>query len=296
MNRLFAYSFLTAALSSAPLALGSPFFQPGHDPTPQGKAWAPVPQLTDEFNGNALDGKKWQANPLGNGWTWDGRPPGLFRAENVSVKGGNMNVTVSELKEPVIKGKHKFTYQGAIVRSVHPGQPGWYYECRMKANATEMSSTFWLMTKGRTVKKLELDIQECVGRVSPTASEWAKEWDQIFHSNVLHRVNKHNPRKVAQQNQINTDTKNHERFYVYAAWWKSKDEIQFFLDGKHTYSVTPSIDWDVPSFIQMAVETYSWNPVPADGGMVKSGTWDQRTTKYDWVRTWQLKEAPAGEK
>ena len=30
----------------------------------------------------------------------------------------------------------------------------------------------------------------------------------------------------------------------------------FFLDGKHVYSVTPSVDWDVPAYIQMAIETY----------------------------------------
>ncbi|MDB4615755.1 hypothetical protein OAG80_04895, partial [Akkermansiaceae bacterium] len=95
-----------------------------------------------------------------------------------------------------------------------------------------------------------------------------------------------NPKQVQQQNQVATNVKNHERFFVYGAWWKSKDEIQFFLDGKHTYSVKPSVDWDVPAFIQMAIEVYDWNPLPADGGMVKSGNWEQRTTKYDWVRTW----------
>lgn len=64
------------------------------------------------------------------------------------------------------------------------------------------------------------------------------------------------------------ETKNHERFYVYGAWWKSKDEILFCLDGKHVYSVTPSVDWDVPAFIQMAIEV------------------------YDWVRTWELSGTP----
>jgi len=42
------------------------------------------------------------------------------------------------------------------------------------------------------------------------------------------------------------------------------------------------------TFIQMAVEIYDWNPVPEDGGLVETGTWEQRTTQYDWVRTWEL--------
>ncbi|MDA7862119.1 hypothetical protein N9A63_00725 [Akkermansiaceae bacterium] len=285
MNRRFFFCliFFTS------LAQASPFFVGNHDPKTEGKTWTPVPHMSDEFTGKSLDLKKWQAEPKGNGWTWDGRPPGLFRAENVTVKDGNMNVTVSPLPAPVKKGRHTFTHQGAIVRSLHAGQPSWYYECRMKANATEMSSTFWLMTKGHPVKKLELDIQECVGKVSKDAAVWARTWDQVFHSNVIHRTNRHNPKQVQQQNQVATNVKNHERFFVYGAWWKSKDEIQFFLDGKHTYSVKPSVDWDVPAFIQMAIEVYDWNPLPADGGMVKSGNWEQRTTKYDWVRTWQLK-------
>jgi len=36
----------------------------------------------------------------------------------------------------------------------------------------------------------------------------------------------------------------------------------------------------------LVVETYDWNPVPADGGM--TGTEAERTTSYDWVRTWEL--------
>lgn len=40
--------------------------------------------------------------------------------------------------------------------------------------------------------------------------------------------------------------------------------------------------------LRMVVETYDWNPVPADGGMDASKK--DRTTYYDWVRTWELKE------
>lgn len=264
----------------------APTFLPKFDPTPNGKTWKLVGTMSDEFNGSALDLKKWQAKPRGNGWTWDGRPPGLFHERNVKIQDGQMHVIVSELEEPT----KRWRYQGAIVRSHHAGQKGWYFETRMKANATEMSSTFWLMTKGHGKKKLELDIQECVGRVSPKAAIWARTWDQVYHSNCIHRVNRHNPEKVQRQGSIPTETKNHERYYVYGAWWKSAEEVQFFLDGKYVYSIKPNVAWDVPAFIQMAIETYDWNPVPEDGGMVKQGTLDQRTTKYDWVRVWKLSE------
>ncbi len=265
-----------------------PFFGKEQDPKPAGQVWTSVAELTDEFSGDAIDLDKWQTEPVGNGWAWVGRPPALFRPENVLVADGRMQVTVSKLPAPVTVKKSHFTHQGAIVRSLHPGHLGWYYETRMKANATEMSSTFWLMTKNRGRKKLELDIQECVGEVSPGAAKFAKTWDQIFHSNLIHRTNKYNPEAVQKQGQKPTPVKNHERFFVYGAWWKSADEVQFFLDGEYVYSIKAPIEWDVPAFIQMAIETYDWNPLPEDGGKVESGTREERTTAYDWVRTWRL--------
>lgn len=266
-------------------ALAQPFFAPGEDPRPPGMVWKRVEALSDEFNGTALDQAKWQSDPAANGWRWIGRAPGLFRAENVTVRDGCMQVTVGKLPEPVVIRGHTYTHQGAIVRSLHPGHPGWYFECRMKANATVMSSTFWLNPKPGTGRRLELDIQECVGRTTDRTERWGRKWDQIFHSNLIDWTKRP---KVQLQGSVPTPTKNWERFYVYGAWWKSPDEVRFYLDGKYVYSIKPKTEWDVPSYIQMAVETYDWNPVPDDGGLIEHGTLDQRTTRYDWVRVWRL--------
>lgn len=273
---------LPLVAASAPL---QPFFLPQEDPKPAGQAWQPVAGLSDEFEGTTLDQSKWQDEPVANGWSWYGRAPGLFQASNVSVRDGEMQVVVSKLPAPVVRGGKTFTHQGAIVRSLQAGQPGWYYECRMKANATVMSSTFWLVTKPGGPKKLELDIQECVGLITDQTAKWAKKWDRIHHANLIDWTKQP---KVQLQNSVPTPTANSERFYVYGAWWKSPEEVRFYLDGKYVYSINPKIAWDEPSFIQMAVEVYDWNPVPSDGGLVASGTLDQRTTRYDWVRVWRL--------
>ncbi|GGF36266.1 LamG domain-containing protein [Echinicola rosea] len=268
-----------------------PYFQPGEDITPSGKVWESVDNMSDEFSTATIDTAKWQLEPVGNGWNWIGRPPGLFQPENVSIENGKMTVTVGVLDQPqTINGK-EFKYKGAIVRSKNPGQVGWYYETKMKANKTEMSSTFWLMTKYDCHKKLELDIQECVGVVSPDADQWATGWDRIFHSNCIHRQTTCVDR-LQLQNSVKPFTENHQRYFVYAAWWKSKDEIQFFLDGKYVYSIHPEVDWDMPAFLQMAIETYDWNPVPANGGAVASAPVSDRKTQYEWIRTWKLNDAP----
>ena len=57
------------------------------------------------------------------------------------------------------------------------------------------------------------------------------------------------------------------------------------------YVIHPPIEWDVPAHIQMAIETYDWNPIPDDGGLVESGTREQRTALYDWARTWRFERS-----
>ncbi|MEO0797137.1 MAG: glycosyl hydrolase [Verrucomicrobiota bacterium] len=280
---------LLAILGTATLwGQSGPTFSEGEDPSPETKTWELVEKMSDEFDGDQIDLEKWQLDPVGNSFNWVGRPPGLFQAKNVAVEGGNMRVEVGVLEEPVTIKGDTFTYYGAIIRSIAAGQPGWYYECRMKANATEMSSTFWLLSKGGEGEAQELDIQECVGKTSELTDKWGRNWDQIFHSNTIHWRYFSEPKRIQIQGQKNLDVKNHSRYFVYGAWWKSPEEIQFFLDGEYAYSIHPESVWDLPAYLHMAMETYDWNPVPEGGGMVAAGTKDQRTTKYDWIRTWKL--------
>lgn len=287
----FVVLFSASCQFAAPnAAVETPTFACGENPCPEGMRWAPVDAMSDEFDGRRVNLKKWQVDPVGNSFTWVGRPPGLFQAENISLADGNLCVKVDVLDEPVFGEEGKYTYSGGIVRSVMPGQAGWYYECRMKANATEMSSTFWMLTIGGPDEALELDIQECVGKITEQTHKWARNWDQIYHSNAIHWRYFSEPNEVKQQGFKSIEEKNCSRYFVYGAWWKSPDEIRFYLDGKYMYSIHPETKWDWPAYLHMAIETYDWNPIPDDGGRVASGTEEERTTKYDWVRTWKLIE------
>lgn len=275
-------------LFSQTLVSAQPTLVPGTDPKPADKKWVLVPELSDEFKGRKVDLSKWQIEPIGNDWAWIGRPPGLFQPENVSIRKGRLSVEVGVLPEmQVIKGD-TFTHYGGIVRSLHPGTHGMYFEARMKANRTEMSSTFWLMSKYDCEQKQELDIQECVGVVSPEKAAWVKDWDQIFHSNAIHRRTECHPEPTQIQGQMTPEEKNWEGFHVYGCWWKSPDELRFYFDGKYAYSIKPSIGFNMPAYIQMAIETYNWNPIPADGGAIKDAPKKYRRTEYDWVRVWRL--------
>lgn len=272
-------------------AQSNPTFNAGEDPKPAGKKWVLVSNLSDEFNGSALDEVKWKnTDPA----AWIGRAPGIFKKDVVSVSGGSLRLTNYKLSSPEVVNGNTFTHAGGNITSNNAAQVGYYAECKMKANKTFMSSTFWLINKknegqGCDVRTIELDIQECVGEISSTAS-WTQQKYREMGSNTHSRNTTCSETPVGSVgDHVDIGGAAYDDYHVYAAWWKSKSEILFFLDGKYVYTVNPVADFDLPMYLRMVTETYDWNPVPANGGM--TGTWAERTTSYDWVRTWKLEDA-----
>ncbi|MGA9637520.1 MAG: hypothetical protein WBQ70_03380 [Flavobacterium sp.] len=155
-----------------------------------------------------------------------------------------------------------------------------------------MSSTFWMMTEENACpKRLELDIQECVGELTPGADTWvvSGKWDQIFHSNAFHRTSCVNTVETRKQGSVLTDVKNWSEYMVYGFWWKSETELLFYLNGKLVYKITdPTTTFDIPMYYNLAVETYDWNPPHADGKGMEKFTKEERSTQYEWIRTWKL--------
>lgn len=128
-------SLLVLLIANGVFGQSVPVFISGENPA--GLKWEKVENMSDEFTGDSVDLRKWQIEPIENSFTWEGRPPGLFQAENVWVKDGDLRVKVGVLDEPYTGVEGSYTYCGGIVRSIQTGEKGWYYECRMKANATK---------------------------------------------------------------------------------------------------------------------------------------------------------------
>lgn len=267
------------------------------NPTPNGKKWTKVENMSDEFNDGIFNDTKWHRNPETDGFSWYGRPPALFEADNVTVNNGNLNITVEKFDTPKTVKNTTWTHGGAILRSKETAKHGQYYECKMQANKTVMSSTFWIAFKQNCntgpVRKLELDIQECVGRVHSGTASWAENFANIFASNTWrHERSCDTEVTGAKQSPGKTilTEKNNSRYFVYGCWWKSPNEILFYLDGVLSHSITnPPADFDIEGHITMAIETYDWNPID-DNNIFESGSADDLTTKYDWVRTWKLED------
>jgi len=255
--------------------------------------------LSDEFNdGTSFDEDKWYTSPE-TYTNWRGRIPGIFAREAISVQDGNLRIRASKLDDPipVTQGGQQlfWTHQGGLVRSKKTGLPGTYYECRMKANQTFMSSTFWLINlasqagQGCERRVTELDITECVGNVTTTAG-WAQSKDESMSSNTHDRrpANQGCTPNASSGNGVSLPNgKVYDDFHIYGAWWKSANEVLFFLDGEYQYTITPPSDFNLPMHVMMVVETYDWNP-PMDGSDGMNLPESQRFTTYDWVRSWSL--------
>ncbi|MDO6761263.1 family 16 glycosylhydrolase [Tamlana sp. 2_MG-2023] len=281
---------LCLLVSSTLFAQKSPYFITGEDPKADNQKWKLVKNMSDEFKGKKVDEKKWQISGQG----WIGRAPGLFQAENINVKDGALHITTKKLPKPIIKNNKTFTHGGGYVGSRHAMTYG-YYECEMKANKTFMSSTFWLINEkseleGCDKRTTELDVQETVGQITNPA-KWMENFDQAMNSNTHSRNIPEgcDYEKGTSKASALTNGKTYDGFHVYGVWWKSKDEIIFYLDGKKQKTVTPPADFDIEMYLRMVVETYNWNPVPEDGGM--NGTEAERTTTYNWVRSWTLENS-----
>ena len=264
-----------------------PYFQSGNDPKPANKKWEIIDKMSDDFDGTTLDNSKWAINTP----TWIGRPPGIFKTNAVKVEDGNLKFTAYKLQTAENVGGNRYTHAGALVRSLQSHKFG-YYECKMKGNKTFMSSTFWLINTrnegtGCDVRVTELDITETVG-VNSGGASWINATISNMNSNTHSRNTACNNTPVGSKgDKVGLGGKSWEDYHVYGAWWKSKDEILFYLDGKFVYKIKPPADFDLPMYLRMVTETYDWNP-PKAGKDGMNDTKENRTTYYDWVRTYKL--------
>ncbi len=253
---------------------------------PQGKKWEKVEILSDEFEGNSLNTSKWAVNVS----TWIGRPPGIFKTNAVKVKDGNLQITNYKLGSAETVNGNRYTHAGGLVRSINSTLYG-YYECKMKASRTFMSSTFWLINQrnelsGCNRRVTELDITETVG-VNSGGASWINNTIRSMNSNTHSRNVQCNSTPVGQEGgKEGLGGQSWEAYHTYGAWWKNKNEVLFYLDGKFVYKIKPPSDFNLPMYLRLVTETYDWNPVPNGGGM--QGSADSRTTYYDWVRTYKL--------
>ncbi|WP_375289644.1 family 16 glycosylhydrolase [Qipengyuania sp.] len=245
--------------------------------------------FSDEFNGTALDRSKWNVEGP-DFWVNDEQQAYLDRPDTIAVRDGVLVLTPrfepgtdpkAERKAPFVSGrintsgKFDFTYGRAEARIRMP-------------DAVGVWPAFWLLGNGPWPTTGEIDIMEYVG-------------DKSWAGTAIHGP------------KYSGETPFVDRFYfpagedatgwhTYAAEW-SKDQVEFFIDGRLTYRVTkPMVQnygrwaFDNPEYVIINFAmggaypgkvngiTQPYFGVPAETvEKVKRG---EVSMEVDWVRVW----------
>ncbi len=253
-------------------------------PAPTGYQWVKNDAFSDEFNGNSLDKNKWyDRSPY---WK-NGRPPATFRAENVSVKDGFLQIKEVVLAEP----DSIYRLAGGAVASKSQEALYGYYEVRMKASGVSMSSTFWLKTQEQTVGcdkvRQELDIVEAVGGSKRFAAfkYKMKSNAHFFRTDCKgERTNKSTPGETSLNSAVDS------MFHVFGCWWKDANTLDFYYNGNYAFTIHPDTTYsktpfNQPMYMHMVTETYNWEVPPTYEELSDNS---KNITYYDWVRSYKL--------
>lgn len=278
---------------------------------PEGYQWVVNEEFSDEFNGTELNRDLWYAKSPH--WT-NGRPPATFKEESVRVKDGYLNITNYVLDSPEgLDGKpgDRYIYAGGAVASRSNDAFYGYYETRMKASMTSMSSTFWLNNNGNFVmEKLpdgtvarvrisqELDIIETMGVISTLEKgdeSWNKNWNKQMNSNAHYwRRSTDIPTEDIVGTRVDVESietaPSGEDFHTYGCWWVDANTVKLYFDGKYMYTIKPSTKYSdeplsQPMYMHFVTETYDWEYGTTPEQLADK---DAATTQYDWVRSYKL--------
>ena len=270
--------------------------QSGPPKPPMGKRWVLNPDFSDEFNGTELDKTKW----LDHHPTWKGRAPGLFMPSQVSVRDGFLQIKGEKMEKDTVVGNATFYIKGGAVVSKKMAQFG-YFECRVKAAATTMSTTFWFSGKGGVGPKgcdkydQEWDIQECIGREGDFDGKY---FASGMHSNAHYWYTECDGKRHdyrAAQVRFEDEELASENFHVYGGWWRDENNASYYYDDrapKHQqfFDSISKKPMDKPMYMRLVCETYPfpWISLPTDEELADDS---KNTVKYDWVRSYRLIDA-----
>ena len=240
---------------------------------PKEGRWQPIAELTDEFEGNALDAAKWyDHNP-----TWKGRQPGFFATENVTVSDGKLHLTArAEDRAGLPKGYHTFTT--AAVKSKAKALYG-YYEIKSRAMDSCASSAFWFYAQDKQEQEMtwwtEIDVFE-IGGGHP-------KHEKTVHMNVHVFVTPEEGKNHwSKPKAYNAPFRPADGYHTYALEW-NKEELKFYVDDAVRYT-RKNTHWHQPLQMNFDSETMpEWFGLPKKENLPS-------IFSIEYVRSWKRVE------
>jgi beta-glucanase (GH16 family) len=234
--------------------------------------WILDPQWCDEFNGNALDTRRWHLVAPGKPEVGIGPAPSVFVHENASVSDGLLKIVFRKQQVPFMNGNPDFAYTTALVRSHERTRYG-YYETRAKAMDSGASSAFFLHWTGLPDNATEIDIFEIGGRTTHP------EFDRAYHmhAHVWRTPTSDQHLDVGQA--WTAPWRLAEAYHVYGFDW-SAEKLVWYVDGVKVREA-PNTHWFFAMQLIFDSEAmWAWFG-PVDDAYLPS------TFTIDYVRVWR---------
>lgn len=240
--------------------------------TPPGGHWRPIPELSDEFNGERLDAAKWDVRSL----YYPGKKPGLYVPYNTTQKHGFLNLWAqAETLPKAPPGYHSYTT--AYVSATQPIRYG-YIEVRARPMNSRINCGFWLYRWTET-GTYEIDIFEIAGA--------APENENAVHINAHYY--KGQPELENERNRVSAPftwyagaTRLADDFHVYGLEW-DENELRFYFDGRLVHTKANTV-WHLPMYIRFSTETHpDWFGLPRAGEL-------PAVFQVDYLRVWQRRD------
>lgn len=262
-----------------------PTFVSFNDITPKGMVWERVEELSDEFD--MWDSKKWRKT----NWNYGGTP--------VNMVNTNSGVTDGKLwiKATLDSTSKDQWFKTSRVRSKNKIKFPMYTECSMKTAHISAFNTFWL-NNGDINDRDEIDIVENNSNPTkaPTGNFALDEYPWQMNSQYF--IVKDGKEERNKGNSSNKDLSDgnllkgvawNEAYHIVGAWWKDAYNVQFYLNGEPSGSVTTKQPFTLEQFLIWDLWTQN---SPWVGGLPKKEELldnSINTMRVDWVRTWKLK-------
>ena len=259
---------------------------PTSDPGNTGN-WTLNPAFSDNFDAGTLDTTKWQLKGIG----WDGRQPSFFLPANVTVGGGNLQLTMR--RDPnnatIPRWAQQQGYNGytaAEVNSIAPAPYG-YYEARIKAMNSSGSTAFWL-AGSRGQYKIEIDVVEITAKLNGGTGPA----NDVFMSAHLWAAPGMPDNGTDYAPNVGIDPTTDwsggwnaaADYHIYGLDWNAKT-ITWYVDGVQRRQIE-NTDWTVPVPIIFDTEIFTgWFGLPADSDLPS-------TIYVDYVRAWTKGSGP----
>lgn len=261
-------SALLVAQDSAPVDLA------GAPPTaPSGSTWTVMPELSDEFNGEALDTAKWMPKHA----YWAGRDPSRFDPANVAVADGQLRLrsTTTRTSLEGLADPHKDVWvQAACISSLKAFAGPGFYAARLKASRLFMTSSFWLQGKYS-----EIDVVEQFGF---NDSRPQRPLQMLMCTHFFPNGWKAD---LAVGKEWTMPTGAADEFHVYAVWWKDATTVWYYHNGVKIAEMTPGGAFNEPMYLFFDTEVFPWQGLPTIDALKDPA---RNTMQVDWVRSWKL--------